>query len=109
MHSTDIESSPPGEPAPSSAETFATEELKTAREENLRLLAEMENQQRISPTANMWMGLSDRSSRWRAPSTLAGERCWKRGKLRSGGRCRRGTKSQTYSSKQIAVVRTRTV
>jgi hypothetical protein len=73
------------------------------------VLAEMENQQRISPTANMWMGLSDRSSRWRAPSTLAGERCWKRGKLRSGGRCRRGTKSQTCSSKQIAVARTRTV
>ena len=46
MHSTDIESSPSSEPAPSSAETFAAEELKTAREENLRLLAEMENQRK---------------------------------------------------------------
>jgi molecular chaperone GrpE len=47
MHSTDpIESSPSGEPAPSSAETFAAEELITAREENLRLLAEMENQRK---------------------------------------------------------------
>ncbi len=47
MQSTDPIERPPGnEPAPSSAETFATEELKTAREENLRLLAEMENQRK---------------------------------------------------------------
>jgi molecular chaperone GrpE len=49
MHSSDpMEIPPGGEPtAPaSSAETFAAEELKTAREENLRLLAEMENQRK---------------------------------------------------------------
>jgi molecular chaperone GrpE len=47
MHSSDpIETPSDGGSAPSSAETFATEELKTAREENLRLLAEMENQRK---------------------------------------------------------------
>ena len=46
MHSSDPMEIPGGEPAPSSAETFAAEELKTAREENLRLLAEMENQRK---------------------------------------------------------------